>query len=436
MHPRHSKNIILDNLAEKADAILRSRGIEVESDLSHDSLMSCTRSIMAANEVRRTDMINAAYATDKEALATITKAYQAVFEGTYDRGEKLAEEVSASRTTTRIKEAMKIENQLLGLLHEQTNDVPEHIDISDDSIRTKYKGLIKDSTVDAAALQREAEHTLKKHIADSLNRKIIGIFRDNTSEGDMRQIQVDGDLHNKLEHYTSGDTDSSPVQSETLHRMEDRSKKSPYTMIAEALGPIDRKDSILKAIDAGDYKKLELTADDIDLEKIPEASYAARVPEADEEDGKYAREEKERVANAITGAWSKSFIVHMINDTRNVEGVSNPDCKSVQRRIERVIARGVIRAVQILGRGIRDFEDILFATESVGHEINLDGKIGIDRPFLFDDAKAENYLELFAMYKDACDKAHPDPKPEHPGHSPEPKSADRVSGIEPDRGSK
>ncbi len=389
-----------DNLSEEAaknGGKPRFLDLHDAKDMPEFSTLGPTQLIDAVvehNELRRSETMNMAFSKSPELIDALTKGYQGVFDGTYERMDELAERVTEQRTEMRIKETLKLETELL---HPDASPyVPNNIDLDSPDTQKHFAHLIEKSTVTAEDLQDEAQTTLKQQIANNINRQTIGLLRENTPTNEMRKMEINGQLEDLLDRF-SGTPDPRDTRAQRVqHTMEARDDDSPFTHIAALLEPATKKDDILADIENKDYSSLLLKADDIDLSRVPDAVYAAHVPEDDEEK-----------ASELAERFKQGKITHLVNDSKLVAGFSNPDVMSVQRNVDTILEDAVTRATQMLGRPIRAKDGVAFASEHVSENFDMDiGELGADRPFTFDDVLAPDFLDRAQEYMENYAKHH------------------------------
>lgn len=352
------------------------------------------REIMQANEVNRSGTINMAFTKNPELLQGLTDAYQAVFEGSYPRLEELAQKVSEKRALHQNREARRVVDEIMG-----KNEPAKHV-----TIQLKNDAAAS-CAVSAHDLQKEAQDALKQQIADVTTRKIVGIFADNTSPSIVRSIQKKGQLDNFLKLYSGSPERLDTHQKGFISRIKERGEGSPYEAIGKTLDGIANKEEILKAIEQGDYTKLHVKKEAIDLARFPQARYATLVKPGDEAG---AADTAQRI--------NRGLHIHIIGDSELATGYSNPDILSVQRVIENLIPEGVIRGTQMLGRAIRAKDGRAFASEYLGPDLNPEGIIGAKngRPFLFEDVLSSEYSARAKTYSANFAKDHPEQRPALP----------------------
>lgn len=366
-------------------------------------LDSAIRRIRESNEVRRFDHMNMAFTKNKKLLENLADSYQGVFDGNYRQMDALAKKVSEMRAGGRIAEEMRLSDHLVG---RETASV----DLSDPAIRERFKGVIASSTIDAKGLQREAQDALKEQVADVITRKVVGLFSDNTPANVVRSEEKAGKLDEQLKLYSLGELGKlDKYERGFIEAIKKEGPNSVYENIASQLSGVRNRDEILAAVKKGDFTKLRIDKNAIDLSAFGEARYATSVSQSAALDGEGG---VAKTAERI----NKGYHTHIIGDSELATGYSNPDIMSVQRVIENNIEDSVIRGTQMLGRAIRAKDGIAFASEYLGDNLTKDGVLGNTngRPFLFEDVMAENYMDRAQTYMANYSREHPKTRPATP----------------------
>ncbi len=342
------------------------------------------REIRKSDEIRRFDHMNMAFSKNLALLTALTDAYQGVFDGTYVRLDELAATVSVLRARARIVEELRLANAIVGAGSSRTADAEEP------GIRKRFSAVIEQARVTASDLQQEARDVLRQQIAEVITRHIVGLFGDNTPATVIRTHEKRARLRPLLVTFSTDPAALDQRQRSFLMRIQERGPGSIFEKIGAALGPVEGREEILEGVAQGDYTRLIVTKDSIDLRRFPDARYAVLVPPGDE-----------RSAAAAAERINSGFHTHIIGDSELATGYSNPDIMSVQRVIEHVIPEGATRAAQIGGRATRDKDGVAFLSEYLGPDVNVDGVLGRSegRPFLFEDVLASDYGKRVKQYR-------------------------------------